>query len=104
MRPHRRFEENKDMAKKSLTDILNGGGGWIDGNWGDIPPAPEFGPIPPGKYVAHLKALEPDKAKTGTPCIKLTFEIIEGDHKGRRCWYDIWVTERAKKQAVRDLG
>ena len=32
--------------RKKLSDILaqgNGGGNWINGNWGDTPPAPEFG-------------------------------------------------------------
>jgi len=92
------------MARKKLSDILRNGGGWMDGNWGDIPPAPDFGcPIPPGKYIAHVKDGELFSARTGTAGYKLTFEIIEGEHKGRRCWYDIWLTDAAKKQAVRDL-
>jgi hypothetical protein len=92
--------------RKSLTDILNGNSGWFNNdNWDDIPPAPDFGtPIPPGNYVAHLKDAEPFQAKTGTAGIKLHFEVVEGDCKGRRAWYDIWITEAAKRQAVRDFN
>ena len=95
--------------RKTLTDILNGGNGannWINDNWGDVPPAPDFGsPIPPGKYIAHLKKLEPFQAqKKGTPGVKLHFEIIDGEHKGRLAWYDVWLTDAAKRQTVRDLA
>ncbi len=94
--------------RKTLTQILSGGSGgnnWINNNWNDIPPAPDFGsPIPPGKYTAHLRKLELFQAKKGTPGVKLHFEIIEGEHKGRLAWHDVWLTEAAKRQTVRDLG
>ncbi len=100
------------QRKRSLTDILsqgkgggNVGGNWIDGNWEDIPPAPEFGPVDPGKYEAHLIEKEPFNAGTGTPGIKLTFLILtEGPFKSRKLWYDIWLTEAAKPQAIRDFA
>jgi hypothetical protein len=80
--------------------LTNGNNG--DG-WDDIPPAPERGPVPPDHYVAHVKDGTLFNAKTKTPGYKLTFEIIEGDYKGRLCWYDIWLTEKNKANAVRDL-
>jgi hypothetical protein len=94
------------MDRKNLSDILRGGAGgdWINGNWGDIPPAPDFGPIPPGRYLAYAVDGSPFNAGTGTPGYKVTFEIIEGDCKGRRTWYDIWLTGAAQRVAVRDLG
>lgn len=94
------------QPRRKLSDILSAGSGgnWINNNWGDIVPAPEFGPIPPGKYICHLIALEPFTAGTGTPGVKLAFEVIEGDYKGRRQWYDIWLSDAARRQAVRDLG
>lgn len=95
------------MERKRLTDILsqgNGGGNWIDGNWGDTAPAPEFGPIPSGSYEAHLIEKLPFNAKTGTPGIKLTFSILDGPFKGRRLWFDIWLTDQAKPQALRDFA
>jgi hypothetical protein len=93
------------MERKKLSDILSNSRNWMDGNWGDIPPAPDFGnPIPRGEYIAHIRDGELFRAGTGTPGYKLTFEILEGDHEGRRCWYDIWLTDAAKRQAVRDLA
>jgi hypothetical protein len=95
------------IEKKRLTDILragNGGGNWIGGNWGDIPAAPERGPVPPGWYVAYAAEGALFTAGTGTPGYKVTFQIIEGEYKDRRCWLDIWLSEANKKNAKRDLG
>ncbi len=93
--------------RKKLTDILNGNGNgsdWINNNWGDIPPAPDFGPIPPGRYIAHAIDGALFKAGTGTPGYKTSFRILEGEYKGRQTWYDIWLTGAAQKQAVRDFA
>jgi hypothetical protein len=94
--------------RKKLSDILaqgNGGGNWINDKWDDTLPAPEFGPINPGNYEAHLVDKFPFNAGTGTPGIKLTFSILdEGPFKGRRLWYDIWLTGPAKPQALRDFA
>jgi hypothetical protein len=96
------------MERKKLSDILaqaNGGGNWIDGNWGDTAPAPEFGPIPQGAYEGHLIDKFPFTAGTGTPGIKLTFSVLtEGQFKGRKLWYDVWLTSAAKPQALRDFA
>lgn len=94
------------QERKKLSEIVSGssgGGNWINGNWGDIAPAPEFGPIPPGIYIGHLIEKRPDVARTGTGTIKLVFAISEGDHKGRRLWYDVWLTDKNKANAVRDF-
>ena len=94
--------------RKRLTDILaqsNGGGSWINDNWGDTAPAPEFGPIPPGNYEAHLVEKFPFNAGTGTPGIKLVFLVLDdGPFKGRKLWYDVWLTGTAKPQALRDFA
>ena len=96
------------MERKKLSDILaqgSGGGNWINGNWGDTPPAPEFGPIPPGTYEAHLVEKFTFTAGTGTPGLKLVFSVLaEGAFKGRRLWYDIWLTDAAAPQALRDFA
>jgi hypothetical protein len=99
------------QERKKLTDILqNGNGGnkgdnWINKGWDEIPPAPDFGtPVPRGCYIAHVINGELFNAATGTPGFKLSFEIIEGEHRGRRLWYDIWLTDAAKAGAVRDLA
>jgi hypothetical protein len=96
------------VERKKLSDILRGGGGadWIDSdNWDNIPPAPDFGtPVPRGQYITHIIDGALFNAGTGTPGYKVTHEILEGDYKGRRLWHDIWLSDRAKGGAVRDLA
>ena len=43
-------------------------------------------------------------AKGGTPGYKLTLEVREGEHAGRRLWHDVWLSEAAISLAKRDLG
>jgi hypothetical protein len=84
-----------------------GGGGWINdgGGWGDIPPAPERGPVPPGRHIAYAIDGRAFNARTtGLPGYKVTFEVVEGEHKGRRAWYDIWLSDKNRSNAVRDLA
>lgn len=53
----------------------------------DVEPTTEFDPIPAGKYLALISDSEmrPTKAGTGN-YLQLTFEILEGEHKGRHLW------------------
>jgi hypothetical protein len=94
--------------RKKLTDILRGadsGDDWINDDWGSIPPAPDFGvPVPRGHYITHIIDGALFNAGTGSPGYKVTHEIIEGEHSGRRLWHDLWLTARAKRSAVRDLA
>lgn len=89
-----------------LSDILNNGDGErIRRAWSETEAADEFGPLPPGEYVAHIidGDLEQSRRK-GTPGYKLEFRVIEGDYAGRHFWHDVWLTEAALPQAKRDLG
>lgn len=56
-------------------------------NANNVEPATDFSPIPEGKYLAVITESQekPTKAQTGT-YLELTFEIIEGEHKGRKIW------------------
>jgi hypothetical protein len=95
------------MQRKSLSEILHAGsnaGNWIQNDWNAVAPAPEFAPLPPGKYIAHLVDKAFDTSSRGTPGVKLTFAVVEGEHKGRKLWYDIWLTDAAAPQARRDLA
>ena len=89
-----------------LFDILqNGDGERIRQAWNETQAADEFGPLPPGEYVAHIinGELEQSRSK-GTPGYKLEFKVIEGEHSGRHFWHDVWLTPAALPQAKRDLG
>ena len=73
-----------------LSDILNNGTGYGNFNdmWNHTDAADEFGPIPSGSYVCHITAGELSNSRSGTPCYKLTFKVIEGEHTGRLQWLD----------------
>jgi hypothetical protein len=45
-----------------------------------------------------------DTSSKGTPGVKLTFTVVEGEHKGRKLWFDVWLTDAAAAQARRDLA
>jgi hypothetical protein len=60
--------------------------------------------LPAGDYVAHIIDGRLDKSRHGTPEYRLTFQVIEGEHRGRRFWHHIYLTEAAIRMAKRDLG
>lgn len=52
-----------------------------------VEPTGDFDPVPAGKYLAVVteSELKPTKSGTGN-YLQLTFEIIDGPHKGRLLW------------------
>jgi hypothetical protein len=52
-----------------------------------VEPTSDFEPIPAGKYLAVIteSEMKPNKAGTGS-YLQLTFEILDGPHKGRLLW------------------
>jgi len=52
-----------------------------------VDPSFAFEPLPPGKYVAIITDSEMKANKKGTgQYLELTFQIIEGEHRGRNLW------------------
>jgi hypothetical protein len=53
----------------------------------EVDPRSPFDPLPAGKYLAVIteSEIKPTKSSTGS-YLKLTFEILEGDYKGRKLW------------------
>lgn len=52
-----------------------------------VAPAATLDPLPAGKYLAVITESETKPTKSGTGSyLQLTFEIIEGEHKGRLLW------------------
>jgi len=59
----------------------------LDFNANDVDPAVGFDPVPAGKYVAVITESEMKATKAGTgQYLQLTFQIIEGEFKGRLLW------------------
>jgi hypothetical protein len=94
------------MERKSLSDILrNGNGDSLRRQWDATEAAEDFAPLPPGEYVAHTVSGSLFTGRTnGTIGYKLEFKVAEGEHTGRRFWFDTWLTEAALPMAKRDLG
>ena len=52
-----------------------------------VAPQASNGPVPAGTYMAHITESDVQPLKSGKGIgLKLTFEIIDGPHKGRRVW------------------
>ena len=92
--------------RKKLADVLGGAGGTGFGDlWDNTAAADDnSGPIPPGEYRCRVVAGELAESRSGTPSYKLTFQVAEGDHAGRRVWHDLWLTPAAMPTTKRDLA
>jgi len=56
-------------------------------NAAQVEPNSEFQPIPAGKYAAVISNSEMKPTKNGDGAyLELTFQILEGDYKGRLVW------------------
>jgi len=55
-----------------------------------VAPQAATGPVPAGTYLAHITEsdVQPLKSGNGTG-LKLTFEIIDGQYKGRKIWENL---------------
>jgi len=56
-------------------------------NANEIEPTADFSPIPAGQYVAMITASQMKPTKKGSgEYLELTFQVLEGDYKGRLLW------------------
>jgi hypothetical protein len=90
--------------RKKLSDILlNSERDRLSTLWQSAKPADDLKPIPSGAYRCRIIDGALFNARSGTGGYKLTLEVLEGEHVGRRLWHDIWLTEAAMSLAKRDL-
>jgi hypothetical protein len=55
-----------------------------------VAPQASTGPLPAGTYLAHITESDVQPLKSGNgEGLKLTFEIIDGQFKGRRVWENL---------------
>ena len=91
--------------RKRLSDILlNSERDRLSAAWQAAKPADDLKPIPSGEYRCRIIDGSLFNARSGTAGYKLTLEVLEGEHAGRRLWHDIWLSEAAVSLAKRDLG
>ena len=94
------------QTRKRLTDILhNGNGDRFRDNWNSTQAAEDFSPLPHGEYtVRFINGELFTSRRNNTPGYKLTCEVTEGEHEGRRLWLDFWLTPAALPMTKRDLA
>ncbi|MEW6200049.1 MAG: DUF669 domain-containing protein [Planctomycetota bacterium] len=94
---------NDTQPRRRLTDILaNGQCGNLRDAWNRTEAAADFAPLPTGTYQCHVHSVELFNARTGTPGVKIRFDVCEGEHAGRALFHDCWLTPVALPQTKRD--
>jgi hypothetical protein len=93
-------------SRKRLSDILTDSSAAVNlaKQWDATEAAGELAPVPAGQYLCRVLSGELFSARTGTPGYKLTLEVAEGEHEGRRLWHDLYLTGAALPMAKRDLA
>lgn len=72
--------------------------------WNTTEAAGLYAPLPSGKYAARAIRGELGNNRKGTPRYRVDFEIIEGEHVGRRLAHEFYLTPAALPLSKRDLG
>jgi hypothetical protein len=91
------------QPRKRLSEILSEGQKKnIFQSWDQVQAAEDFTVLPAGNYLTRIADAYAAEAGTGTPSYKLVFQVIEGEHAGRRIWHDLWLTEAALPGLKRD--
>ncbi len=77
-------------------------------NAGTVEPMTEYKPIPAGKYSAVIIKSEMKPTRSGKGSfLELTFQVLEGQHKGRQLWSRLNLnnpTVRAEEIAQQELS
>lgn len=66
--------------------------------------AAELEPIPAGRYVARLTEGDFITSGRGTKGYQLAFEMLEGEHEGRKAWATYWLSPRALPYSKKELA
>lgn len=77
-------------------------------NLSDVTPAGgDYEPLPDGWYNVRVTDAEEVTARTGTPGIKVTMQVIDGPHANRKIFDRIWVSEAGAgflRQKLESMG
>lgn len=72
------MNSHDDDSRMTLSDFND--------SWNDITPIPP-GPPPEGSYRARVSKLEPAKVNDVTPCLRVTFELVDPPYAGKSVSY-----------------
>jgi len=75
----------------------------LENAWAKVRDAKYCGPVPEGVYVARVVGAWLFKSPNGTPGYRVSLEIIDGEHAGRKLWHELWLTDAALAATKHDL-
>lgn len=88
-----------------LRDIVRGNAADFNRTWNETEASSGFDPLPPGVYRALITDGRLFTSKTNaTPGFKITFEVIDPPHAGRKVWHDVWLSSKALSMAKAELA
>jgi hypothetical protein len=91
-------------SPRKLSDILNGESREeLSRRFDEIEAAPDFAPVPAGTYEVDFVSGELCQSQKGVTGYTCMFEVSSGEHRGRRMWHTVWLSEAALPYAKRDL-
>lgn len=67
-------------------------------NFNGVPDAQDFAPVPAGTYTCRVSDVEETSTNEGADMWNLTFEIVAGEHKGKRIFDRLVFSEKALKR------
>lgn len=72
--------------------------------WEQTVAADEYRAVEAGEYICSVSSeSRPWTASTGTDAFKICFVIEEGTFKGRKVFYDVFITDKNMPNAKRDF-
>lgn len=88
-----------------LRDIVRGNAADFNRAWNETEASAGFDLLPPGVYKCLIADGSLFTSKTNrTPGFKITFEVIDQPHAGRKVWHDVWLSSKALSMAKADLA
>lgn len=92
-------------GRRSLREIVRGGVGDLQRVWDQTEAAAGFDPVPSGIYRVLVDSGDLTTSRSnGTPGLKLRMVVLDGEHRGRRLFHDIWLTADSMSRAKYELG
>ncbi len=88
-----------------LRDIVRGNAADFNRTWNETEASSGFDPLPPGTYRCLVSDGCLFTSKTNaTPGFKITFQVIDPPHAGRKVWHDVWLSSKALSMAKGELA
>jgi hypothetical protein len=89
--------------RKRLSDVLSNAQA-LAKVWASTEAAGQLTPLPPGEYRCRVVSGKLFESRNGNPGYKVTLQVANGDHVGRKLWHEVYLTQAALPMAKRDLG